>query len=201
MTGADRHSGDRVAALADGRLREPDRSRVLDHLVRCAACRADYDAQLAMKGLLRGLDEMGAPVDLRARLSGLAAAPDRPSARPVTLGWRSRQPSRRPRSGRQSAGRAGRAGRAGVGLMSVTALVLAGAYALGAAPEGAAVTPPIDRFVREHAAVSGGLPLTEPVLWQLPAGSTGVEPANPSGTGFPVSGGAPVSFASNRGAP
>jgi hypothetical protein len=31
------------------------------------------------------------------------------------------------------------------------------------------VTPPIDRYVREHVAVSGGLPLTEPVLWQLPA--------------------------------
>ena len=26
-----------------------------------------------------------------------------------------------------------------------------------------------DRYVREHAAVSGGLPFTEPVLWQLPA--------------------------------
>ena len=59
---------------------------------------------------------------------------------------------------------------------------LAGAYALGGAPEGAPVTPPMDRYVREHVAVSGGLPLTEPVLWQLPAtGQSGPAPADRPG--------------------
>ena len=61
MTGSDRHPGDRLAALADGRLPEPERTRVLDHLARCADCRSDYDAQLTMKGLLRGLGPPGPP--------------------------------------------------------------------------------------------------------------------------------------------
>jgi len=39
MKGHDRHCGDRLAALADGRLTEPDRSAVVDHLTRCAPCR------------------------------------------------------------------------------------------------------------------------------------------------------------------
>jgi anti-sigma factor RsiW len=200
MTGAERHSGDRLAALADGRLPEPDRSRVLDHLVRCGACRADYDAQLAIKGLLRGLDEPGAPLDLRARLSGLAAAgspgvPDRPPGRPVHLLRRSRRKTHPPRS----AGR--RASRAGAGVLSFTVLALAGAYALGGAPDGVVVTPPIDHFVREHAAVSGGLPLTEPVLWQLPTGASVAGTPAASRIGSARSRAAPASFGANRGTP
>lgn|GEM_PF-1965887 len=175
MSSADRHPGDRLAALADGRLAEPERSRVLDHLVRCAGCRADYDAQLAMKGLLRGLDEPGAPVDLRVRLSGLASAPAAasPPARP-----RRSPASWAPRS------TTSRIGAAGVALMSLSTVALAGGYALGGSGGAASVTPPLDRFVREHAAVSGGLPLTEPVLWQLPTGSTAsdVPPGRASST-------------------
>jgi anti-sigma factor RsiW len=199
MTGHDRHSGDRLAALADGRLPEPERCAVLDHLARCARCRADFDAQLAMKGLLRALDEPGAPAALQARLAGLArtgpvAPADRPPGRrPV---WR-----RARRDARRSSSPRKRAGRAGAGLLSVTVLALASAYALGGAPQGTAVSPPVDRFAREHAAVTGGLPLTEPVLWQLPAGSSAATPPLRAVAGSARSRVAPASFGARRGSP
>ncbi len=188
MTGSDRHPGDRLAALADGRLPDWERGRVLDHLTRCDGCRRDYEAQLVMKGLLGDLPEPGAPDALRARLSGLAhpdplVAPD-PSrsvtphpGRPSRQSLRPGGPARPHRSARS------RAIRAGAGLMSLTVLTLAGAYAVGGAPEGAPVTPAIDRYVREHAAVSGGLPLTEPVLWQLPASAPSVVKVPVTSTG------------------
>jgi anti-sigma factor RsiW len=194
MTGSDRHAGDRLAALADGRLPEPERSRVLTHLGRCATCRSEYDSQLAMKGLLGALGEPGAPVDLRLRLSGLAATPagmfaNQPSKRPSNQPSSFAGPARTPRSARY------RVGRAGVGALSVTVLALGGAYALGGAPTGPLVTPPVDRYVRDHAAVSGGLPLTEPVLWQLPAGRASVlRPAADQGA-------AAASFGASRGSP
>ena len=200
MTGHDRHSGDRLAALADGRLPEPERSGVLDHLTRCARCRTDYDAQLAMKGLLRALDEPGAPAALQVRLAGLArtgsaAALDRPPGRRATSRRRTRREARRSVSPRK------RAGRAGAGLLSVTVLALAGAYALGGAPQGTAVSPPVDRFAREHAAVTGGLPLTEPVLWQLPAGSPSARAPLRATAGSARARVAPASFGARRGSP
>ena len=65
--------GDRLAALVDGHLGEPDRSRVVAHLTRCHECLAEYDAQLTLKGLLRGLNAPSAPVELHERLSELLA--------------------------------------------------------------------------------------------------------------------------------
>jgi anti-sigma factor RsiW len=191
VTGPERHAGDRLAALADGRLREPERTRVLTHLGRCATCRSEYDSQLAMKGLLGALGEPGAPVDLRMRLTGLsspAAVPvtrssDRPPGRSLGL----RRPRRKPHAPRSARYRVGRAG---VGVLLVAVLALGGAYALGGAPSGALVTPPIDRYVRDHAAVSGGLPLTEPVLWQLPAGRVGTLPPAAAQRAAPASFGA-----------
>jgi anti-sigma factor RsiW len=171
VTRSDRHPGDRLAALADGRLLPGERSLVLEHLARCENCRADYDAQLVLKGLLRGLPAPGAPADLRARLAGLAHPQPLALPPPGKPGRRSLRPggSARPRrSGRAMAARAG------AGLVSVTVLALAGAYAVGGTPEGAPVTPAIDRYAREHAAVTGGLPLTEPVLWQLPPAPPGI---------------------------
>jgi anti-sigma factor RsiW len=220
---AHRHAGNRLAALADGRLPEPERTQVLDHLRRCATCRSDYDAQLAMKGLLRTLGEPGPPSDLQARLAGLAAtgAPraqglpglpglsgaDRPpgqrgSRRPLA-GRRERRATARAIGRRPSA--TVRAGRAGAGIVSVAVLAIAGAYALGGAPEGVAVSPPIDRFAREHAAVSGGLPLTEPVLWQLPASAPsdgqGASPVRLPILGSAGERAAPAAFGATRGTP
>ena len=203
MSGADRHPGDRLAALVDGRLTEPERSRLLSHLAGCPSCRNDYDAQLTMKGLLRGLDEPGAPVDLRARLRGLPSSPPPPLPPGQRRLSRSRRavggvgPGRSPRSRRH------RLVRAGAGAMTFTVIALAGAYALGGAPSGEAVSPPVDRYVREHAAVSGGLPFTEPVLWQLPARSgAAVQPGSPVPPRLnPVTGVRVVPVGAARGAP
>ena len=47
-----RHLGDRLAALADGELDHHQRDRALAHVAHCADCRADLDAQRAVKALL-----------------------------------------------------------------------------------------------------------------------------------------------------
>src|SRR5206468_2134688 len=135
MSAADRHAGDRLAALADGRLPASERDQVVAHLGRCARCRSDYDAQLTMKGMLGGLRSQAgpsAPPDLRARLSDLArpVPPPSPPGRPPRG---STGPARSGRSARR------RSARAGAGLVAITALVLAGGYALGGAPDGAVV--------------------------------------------------------------
>jgi anti-sigma factor RsiW len=165
MAGRDRHPGDRLAALADGRLAEPERSRVGAHLAECPRCLAEYDTQLAMKGLLGGLSAPGTPGDLSARLTGLAADPHAagsrrpPATRPRMRGGHPPQRSRR--------ARVARAGAVG----SVAAMLLVGvAWVAGGSPSGPTVVPPVDRYVREHAAVSVGVPLTEPALSQLAKG-------------------------------
>jgi anti-sigma factor RsiW len=147
VSGRDRHPGDRLAALVDGRLGEPDRTRVVEHLATCRECLAEYDAQLALKGVLGGLGAPGAPDELRARLASVPA--DQPDA-----------PARRHRT----ALRVGLGSAAGlVGVLAVGGL----AYAVGGAAQGVAVVPPANQFLREHAAVSMTLPLSQPVLQQL----------------------------------
>jgi anti-sigma factor RsiW len=194
MTGRDRHPGDRLAALVDGRLVEPERSRVVEHVAGCGQCLADYDAQLALKGMLRHLGSPGAPAGLRARLADLPrtrpdatqpGGPRRPRPR--------RDPSRRP-------GRAVRLGRVAAGAAALSVILLGGGYALGGGAQGNVVVPPVDQFVREHAAVEVGIPLTEPALSQLikgaapvltPTGSQSAVPAAPTvpaGTGRPTTG-------------
>ena len=153
MSARERHPGDRLAALVDGRLAEPDRSRVIDHLTRCRPCLADYDAQLALKGLLGGLPAPGAPDELAARLAALPSS--RPAEDPAGAG------ASRPSGAR-------RATTVAAAALSVSVLVVAGvAYAVGGTPAGTAVVPPADRFLREHAAVSVSVPLTQPLVEQV----------------------------------
>ena len=190
MSLPDRHLGDRVAALVDGRLSPAERATLLDHVARCAPCRTQFDEQRAIKGLLRDLPGVEAPGELTLRLARLAIPslpePGQSSLAPIT--------ERHPRA----AGR--RVRLAGAGLLSVSVVSVGGAYAAGAAPGGLAVVPSVDRFVREHDHVTGGLPLSEPVLAQsLPATgleSTGVVPsmsavASTSPTAIPVAEPAP----------
>jgi anti-sigma factor RsiW len=152
MSARERHPGDRLAALVDGRLAEPDRSRVIDHLTRCPACLSDYDDQLALKGLLGGLGAPGAPDELRARLAELPEHATDLGAAAERHGLL------------HALGRRGTAAAA----TAVSVLALGGvAYAVGGGPQGSAVVPPADQYLREHAAVSVRVPLTEPVLQQL----------------------------------
>jgi anti-sigma factor RsiW len=147
MTQRGRHPGDQLAALVDGRLGEPDRSRVVAHLTRCPECLADYDSQLALKGLLGGLGAPAAPDALRGRLAELLAEPaPEPGA---------------------AAHRVSRGTKVGAAAMVLAAATLGGGYLAGGTPEGQPVVPPVDQYVREHAAVSVGVPLTAPVLYQL----------------------------------
>ena len=161
MTGRERHPGDRLAALVDGRLGEPDRSRVVEHLTRCRECLTEYDAQLALKGMLRDLDRPQAPDALRDRLAEVLAE-QRAATRPS-----------RPAGGGPGRGRGvhhwsgTRLARASAAALTVSFLAVGGAYLLGGGTDGNPVVPPVDQYVREHAAVSVGVPLTAPVLYQL----------------------------------
>jgi anti-sigma factor RsiW len=148
MSARERHPGDRLAALVDGRLGEPDRTRVIEHLTQCSDCLADYDAQLSLKGLLRGLDSPSAPTELQERLSEVMAAQ---RAEPA--------PARRAPISRRT--------RVSAFAVAFSFVAAGGAYLLGGADAGAPVVPPVDQYVREHAAVSVGVPLTGPVLYQL----------------------------------
>jgi hypothetical protein len=147
MTARGRHPGDQLAALVDGRLGEPDRSRVIEHLAQCPECLSDYDAQLTLKGLLGGLGTPAAPEELRGRLADVLAST--------------------PLAAEQPTHRVGRGTRLGAAAFVLVAATLGAGYLAGGAPDEPAVVPPVDQYVREHAAVSVGVPLTAPVLYQL----------------------------------
>lgn len=160
------HPGDRLAALVDGLVPEPDRSRLLAHLAGCPQCRAEYDAQRAVKGLLADLPGPSAPASLAARLAALADPNGPGPGLAASVPPPADEPDRPPRH---------RGLVASAGLLSVLVLGLVTAYAVGGSPEGPAVTPPVSRFVREHAAVTSGVPLFEPVLSAVP---TSVAPSS-----------------------
>lgn len=187
MTG-DRHPGDRLAALVDGRLGEPERSAVLQHVASCSKCRTEYDSQRVMKGLLGGLAEPAAPTELHSRLSGLSA-PQPPA--PVVLPWW-RGVVHPPRSGAQAVRVAA------VGSVVVGALVVGGGYAAGGATASPAVVPAVGTYVREHSETAGDVPLSEPVLSRLTRGTV----VQPTGSGpSPASVKAPIDTAAAGSSP
>ncbi len=105
---------------------------------------------------------LGAPAGPRppAGPAGRRAAAAR-AVRPGPLGRR--RPAGRPRA----RGRRSRAAVALVGTLSVTVVVGATGLVLGAGAASPAVVPPVDTFVVEHVATTGGLPLTQvPVDWR-----------------------------------
>jgi anti-sigma factor RsiW len=151
----DRHPGDLIADLVDGRLTGVERVRVAAHVAGCPECLSEYDAQVAAKGALGRLDAPGAPDDLRDRLVRVPAASTVPPVRPP------RTPPSRQR----------RVATLGAGAVAASLAAVTLAYVAGGPSGGPAVVPPVDRYVREHAAVSGGVPLTEPALSQLAKGT------------------------------
>lgn len=64
------HLGERVAALVDGELDHEARDRALAHLAHCSGCRAEVEAQRAVKELLR---QAGAPRPDAGTLADLLA--------------------------------------------------------------------------------------------------------------------------------
>ncbi|KRV47076.1 hypothetical protein AQ490_10000 [Wenjunlia vitaminophila] len=72
-TPAERHLGDRLAALLDGELKHDPRERVLAHLATCDDCRREADEQRRMKELLASAAAVtpGPSAGLLARLQQL----------------------------------------------------------------------------------------------------------------------------------
>ncbi|WP_330298414.1 zf-HC2 domain-containing protein [Streptomyces sp. NBC_00503] len=77
---AERHLGDRLAALVDGELGHDARERVLAHLATCSKCKAEADAQRRLKTMFVESAPPPLSAGLLARLQGLpGGSPDGPS--------------------------------------------------------------------------------------------------------------------------
>jgi anti-sigma factor RsiW len=168
----DPHLGDLVAALVDGELDHDARDRALSHLAHCAPCREEVDAHRRVKRRLHELPDPSPGVELADRLQALATEPPPGAARGPRRGRRgidhpaAGAPPRRPRRTRRARVPSARPLRVrwtlagGASLLALgVAAVLAGGNDPGA---GRPITPPVDRFVVEHVATSGELPLTDP---------------------------------------
>lgn len=77
-TPAERHLGDRLAALVDGELGHDSRERVLAHLATCDQCRAEADEQRRLKNVFAVAASVapGPSAGLLARLQGLPGGAD-----------------------------------------------------------------------------------------------------------------------------
>ncbi|MFC5659885.1 zf-HC2 domain-containing protein, partial [Streptomyces nogalater] len=74
---AEQHLGDRLSALVDGELGHETRERVLAHLATCARCKAEADAQRALKNVFAEAAPPPPSASLLARLQGLpGGSPD-----------------------------------------------------------------------------------------------------------------------------
>ncbi|MFG2353928.1 anti-sigma factor family protein [Streptomyces sp. NPDC048521] len=68
---AEQHLGDRLSALVDGELGHETRERVLAHLATCARCKAEADAQRALKNVFAEAAPPSPSESFLARLQGL----------------------------------------------------------------------------------------------------------------------------------
>jgi hypothetical protein len=73
---AEQHLGDRLSALVDGELGHESRDRVLAHLVTCARCKAEADAQRQLKNVFAEAAPPPPSESFLARLQGLPGGDD-----------------------------------------------------------------------------------------------------------------------------
>ncbi|MEU0332699.1 anti-sigma factor [Streptomyces sp. NPDC006193] len=73
---AEQHLGDRLSALVDGELGHEARERVLAHLATCARCKAEADAQRALKNVFAEAAPPPPSESFLARLQGLPGGVD-----------------------------------------------------------------------------------------------------------------------------
>ncbi|MGW4596105.1 zf-HC2 domain-containing protein [Streptomyces sp. NPDC004457] len=73
---AEQHLGDRLSALVDGELGHETRERVLAHLATCARCKAEADAQRALKNAFAEAAPPPPSASFLARLQGLPGGGD-----------------------------------------------------------------------------------------------------------------------------
>ncbi|WP_346768448.1 zf-HC2 domain-containing protein [Streptomyces sp. R301] len=80
---AEHHLGDRLAALVDGELGHDTRERVLAHLATCARCKAEADAQRALKNVFAASGAPQPSEGFLARLQGLPGGPGESGRSPL----------------------------------------------------------------------------------------------------------------------
>jgi hypothetical protein len=136
------HLGQRLSALIDGELSDPQRERVLAHLAWCAPCRREAAALRALKQRMHALGEATADAALTARLVAMGARYPVPAAG----GPRRRWPLRSIAAAALTV--------AGLGIP--TAAFMAGGG--GQAERGPGVTPAIDMYVMQHEISTGDVP-------------------------------------------
>lgn len=164
------HLGEEISALVDGELSHDARDRALAHIAVCSDCRAAVDAERRTKAAIIGLDPLGLSPELGVRLLGLPAELTAPHGLRAGTAWLAehrprrgrRQNSRRPPSNppARSARRRRRTSALAGGALALGACIAA--VVVGGGPSGGRpVTPQVDRFSVEHAAVTPEVPLTD----------------------------------------
>lgn len=181
------HLGDRITALVDQKLDPASREQVLCHLVDCADCRAEADLE---RGVRRALSLLGydqrPPPSLEARLLAVGepddvwpTPPDRRSPlAPSAFGWPAAASAGRPptRPPYRAAPQRSRRRFVFAGSLSLGAATAAMAFVVGGQPAGPALSPPVDSYTVEHAAVTGTVPLTDPVTGAVAVSKVPVRP-------------------------
>jgi anti-sigma factor RsiW len=159
------HLGDQVAAFVDGELGFAARERALEHLSRCAECRAAVEEQRRVKARVQTLPTTEPSADLLSSLTRVAASET--AATPGAI-----RASRR-------LGRLRHGGLVLAGAGSVAAGFIGVAYALGGAPaeEYRPVSPPVGQFSAEFAGSRQPTPFSDPAMDVLPvlAGRSSVD--------------------------
>lgn len=134
----DDHEEERLSALLDDELEEPQALAVTRHLARCDRCLAELDAIREARGALRGLPAVHPPDDLYREVLA------RPSDRDVRT------------TRRGTLLRVATAAAVSLGL-------LVGAAFLVGTDEQGTVSPPVDVFVVDHVTRMEGGPVITPV--------------------------------------
>jgi anti-sigma factor RsiW len=165
------HLDDRIAALVDGELDHDARDRALVHITDCSSCRAEVEATRRLKARLGRLADPVASDELLGLLAAIGAAGAPRDVEPGAPGPtrpQSRSDARRPTAARTGSSRPGRrrVRRGGLVAISSGGLVSAAlsvAFVLGGGTTGGRpVTPEVEQFTVEHAAVTNEVPLSNP---------------------------------------
>ncbi|MEJ7629351.1 MAG: sigma-E factor regulatory protein RseB domain-containing protein [Nocardioidaceae bacterium] len=171
------HLHHKVSALVDGELSSNARTRALAHARGCPQCRREIAETLEVKRRVTRL----APVEVSADLLDVVTAVTRPAASTCTS----------PRSALMR--------RVFVGVGSVSVVVVALAYVVGAPEQSQAtpVSPPVEEFAAEFADSTGQAALSDPAVGGLGADlaladNTSVSLVHLGSASWPVPSGGPT---------
>lgn len=150
------HLRDRVAAFVDGQLDFAGREKALEHLSRCAECRAAVEQERWVKTRVQNLPSAEPSADLLSSLTRVSRGQPAPDREP-----RDHWPVPR--------GRARRSGLLLAGAGSLAAGFVGIAYVVGGATAAQApVSPPVGQFSVEFAGAEHPLPFADPAMDVLP---------------------------------